>query len=52
MKGKIRFRIAMPWYYTPSSGNWILGFWNHMGLKVYREWGFRILGFEFWVEYF
>lgn len=42
----------MPWYYTPSVGNWFLGYWNHMGMDFYKEWGVRVIGLEFWVEYF
>lgn len=48
---KRRFRFTTPWYYTPSFGGWLLGYWNHTDMSHYKEWGIRVLGFEYWVEY-
>jgi len=47
------FRFTMPWYYHLGSrrGNWFFGFWNLRHRKGYPEVGIRILGFEYWVEY-
>jgi hypothetical protein len=50
MKPTKHFRFATPWYYTPI-GNWFFGYWNYMDLLGFPEWGIRILGFEYWEEY-
>lgn len=47
-------RFAVPWYYsTPlgCKGNWFFGFWNLRCRRGFPEIGIRILGFEYWVEY-
>jgi hypothetical protein len=43
------FRWATPWYYTPY-GNWFLGYWQIK--RGFPKWGIRVLGFEYWVEYY
>lgn len=48
-------RYALPWYYNASDprGTWIFGFWDTRKRRgySYKEIGIRILGFEYWVEY-
>jgi hypothetical protein len=47
---KLHFRFAFPWNYSLTSGNWIFGAWNWLHKKGYPEAGFRVLGFEFWID--
>lgn len=45
-------RWATPWYcrlFVSGFGNWLIAVWWQK--RGFPEWGFRLAGFEFWVEY-
>lgn len=46
-------RFATPWYYHLGNprGTWFFSFWDLRYRRGYPEIGIRVLGFEYWVEY-